>query len=63
MINLLIILPLISFVICNLFGRKIGDSGAKIVSVSSLACSFLLSLVVFKGIFIDMATSFVPLVS
>lgn len=63
MINLLIILPLISFIICNFFGRKIGDSGAKIVSVFSLVCSFSLSLYIFKGVFVDMTSSFIPLVS
>ena len=63
MIHLIIILPLISFLICSLFGRKIGDTGSKILSVSSLLTSFLFSLVMFRDVFVSINTSFIPLVS
>lgn len=53
MIAVLICLPLFSFIVCNLGGRWIGDSGAKRVSVGCLGGSFLLSLISFYTVYIQ----------
>nr|ALO20608.1 NADH dehydrogenase subunit 5 [Rathkea octopunctata] len=63
MIYLVIILPLLSFLICSLLGRKIGDNGSKIISVLCLLISFLFSLLIFKNVFIEMNTSFIFITS
>lgn len=63
MIYLIIILPLLSFLICSLLGRKIGDNGSKIISVLCLLISFLFSLLIFKNVFVEMNTSFIFITS
>nr|ALO20660.1 NADH dehydrogenase subunit 5 [Catablema vesicarium] len=41
---LILLLPLLSFIICSFFGRKIGYEGVKIFSTSLLLLTFVLSL-------------------
>lgn len=43
----IILLPLISFFICSLFGRKIGENGTKILSCFILLNSFIISVFLF----------------
>ena len=43
---LIIVFPLLSFIICSLFGRKIGIKGSKIFSTSLLFFTFIISLMV-----------------
>ena len=46
----LIILPFFGFCVCSLFGRKVGNNGAKVISSSLVLISFLLSLVLFYDV-------------
>ena len=44
---LIVILPLISWVTCCGYGRKIGEKGCGIISTSSLLLCFLMSILIF----------------
>nr|YP_010118122.1 NADH dehydrogenase subunit 5 [Turritopsis lata]QQW46722.1 NADH dehydrogenase subunit 5 [Turritopsis lata] len=49
----IILLPLLSFLICFFFGRKIGNEGVKIVSSASLFGSLIITLFLWKDVNIN----------
>lgn len=50
---MVLILPLLSFIFCSLFGRKIGYSGVKITSTSLLFLTFLISFFIWFEIILN----------
>lgn len=47
---LILVLPLLSFIICIGFGRKIGESGSRQLSCGLILISFVLALIIFGDI-------------
>jgi len=58
---MIIFLPLLSFIICSLFGRKIGYSGTKLLSSSLLLISLLISLFIFNEVVINKSIIYIYL--
>lgn len=50
---LILVLPLLSFIICISFGRKIGGRGSRHLSCSLILISFVLALIIFGSIVVD----------
>src|ERR1700736_5255493 len=55
---LIAVLPLIGAILAGLFGRVIGRAGAHTVTILAVATSFVLSLHVFKQIYLDGVPAF-----
>nr|YP_009300653.1 NADH dehydrogenase subunit 5 [Turritopsis dohrnii]ALK27154.1 NADH dehydrogenase subunit 5 [Turritopsis dohrnii] len=47
---LILLLPLLSFLVCFIFGRKVGNEGVKIVSVFSLSLTLFIVCILWKDI-------------
>nr|AMK47867.1 NADH dehydrogenase subunit 5 [Turritopsis dohrnii] len=47
---LILLLPLLSFLVCFIFGRKVGNEGIKIVSVFSLSLTLFIVCILWKDI-------------
>ena len=58
---MIIILPLLSFIFCGLFGRKLGYSGTKILSSSFLLFSVLISFFIFNEVVINNSVIYIYL--
>lgn len=50
---LILVLPLLSFIICISFGRKIGESGSTQLSCSLILISLILVLIIFEDIIVN----------
>lgn len=59
-INVLL-LPLLSFILCGLIGRKIGYNGVKISSSSLIFLTFIISLFIFKEVIINKSIVYIDL--
>ena len=57
----IILLPLLSFFICGLFGRKVGYNGTKIISCALLLLTSLLCLLAFSEVVILKSPLTIPL--
>lgn len=56
---LILFLPLLSFIICISFGRKIGENGSRQLSCSLILISLVLVLIIFGNIVVDNNTQYI----